>query len=118
MVPLVNLLSSLQRRQEARPTRGARFLRTEAVGSRFRPLRRTIALLVALRNVAVGFVARIPARVQTKLLVAFLAMVALLVVLGVVGLRVLAEADHRTEDLIQLQRKIAAYRQVQQEVIA
>ncbi|MFL5284025.1 MAG: ATP-binding protein [Rhodopila sp.] len=52
---------------------------------------------------------------QTKLLVAFLAMVALLVALGVVGLRVLAEADHRTEDLIRLQRKIAAYRQVQRD---
>src|SRR3954447_1569234 len=115
MVPLANLLSSRLRRQEARPTRGARFRRTEILASRFRTLRRTIDLLVSLRNVAVGFVARIPARVHTKLLVAFLAMVALLVALGVVGLRVLAEADHRTEDLIRLQRKIAAYRQVQRD---
>jgi signal transduction histidine kinase len=115
MVPLVNLLSSLQRRQEAGPTMRARFRRPDVLVSSFRPLRRVIDLLVSLRNVAVGFVARIPARVQTKLLVAFLAMVALLVALGVVGLRVLAEVDHRTEDLIRLQRKIAAYRQVQRD---
>jgi signal transduction histidine kinase len=68
-----------------------------------------------LRGLVVGFVAQVPARVQTKLLVAFLAMVALLIVLGVVGLRVLAETDDRTEDLIRLHRKIAAYRQVQQD---
>src|SRR4051794_220889 len=115
MVPLANLLSSLQRSRQARATTGARFRRPDALVSGFRPLRRAIALLVSLRNVAVGFVARIPARVQTKLLVAFLAMVALLVALGVVGLRVLAEVDHRTEDLIRLQRKIAAYRQVQRD---
>src|SRR3954447_17880554 len=115
MVPLANLLSSLQRQQEAGPTMRARFRRPDVLVSSFRPLRRVIDLLVSLRNVAVGFVARIPARVQTKLLVAFLAMVALLVALGVVGLRVLAEVDHRTEDLIRLQRKIAAYRQVQRD---
>src|SRR5690242_15926636 len=115
MVPLANLLSSLQRQREARPTMDARLRRPDVLVSSFRPLRRAIGLFVLLRNVAVGFVARVPARVQTKLLVAFLAMVALLVALGVVGLQVLAEADHRTEDLIRLQRKIAAYRQVQRD---
>ena len=59
--------------------------------------------------------ARIPARVETKLLVAFLAMVALLVALGAVGLSVLGGAHRRTNDLIGLQRKIAVYRQVQQD---
>jgi signal transduction histidine kinase len=59
-----------------------------------------------------------PARVRTKLLVAFLGMVTLLIVLGAVGMRVLAEANQRTEDLIRLQRKIAAYRQVQQDTTA
>ena len=54
-----------------------------------------------------------PARVQTKLLVAFLVMVALLILLGAVGLRVLSGMNERTEELIELQRKIAAYRQVQ-----
>ena len=66
-----------------------------------------------LRNLAVGLVSRVPARVQTKLLVAFLAMVALIILLGAVGLQVLSGMRARTEELIELQRKIAAYRQVQ-----
>jgi CHASE3 domain sensor protein len=66
-----------------------------------------------LRNLAVGLVSRAPARVQTKLLVAFLAMVALIILLGAVGLQVLSGMNARTEELIELQRKIAAYRQVQ-----
>jgi signal transduction histidine kinase/CHASE3 domain sensor protein len=66
-----------------------------------------------LRNLAVGLVSRAPARVQTKLLVAFLAMVALIILLGGVGLQVLSGMNARTEELIELQRKIAAYRQVQ-----
>ncbi|MBV8521980.1 MAG: HAMP domain-containing protein [Acetobacteraceae bacterium] len=64
---------------------------------------------------AVGCVARIPARVETKLLAAFLTMTALLIVLGAVGLGTLSDANQRTNDLIRLQRKIAAYRQVQQD---
>ena len=66
-----------------------------------------------LRNLAVEMVSRVPARVQTKLLVAFLAMVALIILLGAVGLQVLSGMRARTEELIELQRKIAAYRQVQ-----
>ena len=66
-----------------------------------------------LRNLAVDLVSRVPARVQTKLLVAFLAMVALIILLGGVGLQVLSGMNARTEELIELQRKIAAYRQVQ-----
>jgi signal transduction histidine kinase/CHASE3 domain sensor protein len=66
-----------------------------------------------LRNLAVDAVSRAPARVQTKLLVAFLAMVALLILLGAVGLRVLSGMNERTEELIELQRKITAYRYVQ-----
>ena len=69
--------------------------------------------MTRLRNLAVGLVARVPARVQTKLLVAFLAMVALLILLGAVGLRVLSGMNERTDELIGLQRKIAAFRQVQ-----
>ena len=59
-----------------------------------------------------------PARVETKLLVAFLAMVALLVVLGAVGLGVLGGAHRRTDDLIRIERKMMAYRQVQQDTTA
>jgi GAF domain-containing protein/CHASE3 domain sensor protein len=77
--------------------------------------RRIAGAFARLRSSAVGLVARIPARVETKLLVAFLAMVALLIVLGAVGLSVLRDANRRSDDLIRLQRKIAAYRQVQQD---
>ena len=61
----------------------------------------------------VGWVARLPARVQTKLLIAFLSIVGLLIVLGAVGLQVLSGVNDQTNELIRLQRKIAAYRQVQ-----
>jgi signal transduction histidine kinase/CheY-like chemotaxis protein len=61
----------------------------------------------------VGLVARVPARVQVKLLVAFLAIEALLIVMGAVGLQVLSGVNQRTDELITLQRKIEAYRQVQ-----
>lgn len=58
-------------------------------------------------------VARIPAPVHTKLLAAFLAMVVLLITVGAVGLRVLSGANHRSEEMVGLHRKIAAYRQLQ-----
>src|SRR5438105_3658171 len=60
-------------------------------------------------------VARVPTAIHTKLLAAFLAIVALLVTVGVVGLQVLREANQRTEDVVALQEKDAAYRQLQQE---
>jgi signal transduction histidine kinase/CHASE3 domain sensor protein len=66
-----------------------------------------------LRNFAVDLVARVPARVQTKLLLAFLLIVASLFLLGAVGLQVLSGMNARTEELIELQRKITAYRHVQ-----
>ena len=52
-------------------------------------------------------------RVQTKLLSAFLAIVVLLIALGALGLYTLSAVNQRTEELIQSERKIAAYRQVQ-----
>ncbi|BCH17284.1 MAG: GAF domain-containing protein [Mesorhizobium sp.] len=66
-----------------------------------------------ITNRLVGWVARLPARVQTKLLVAFLSIVGLLIVLGAVGLQVLSGVNDQTNELIKLQRRIAAYRQVQ-----
>jgi signal transduction histidine kinase/CHASE3 domain sensor protein len=66
-----------------------------------------------LTNRLVGWVARLPARVQTKLLIAFLSIVGLLIVLGAVGLQVLSGVNNQTNELIKLQRKIAAYQQVQ-----
>ena len=58
-------------------------------------------------------VARAPASIRGKLLVAFLAIVALLFVVGAVSVWELARVTREAEDLVQLQRKIAAYRQIQ-----
>jgi signal transduction histidine kinase len=66
-----------------------------------------------IANVVVDLVSRIPARVQAKLLTAFLAIAILLIMVGAVGLNVLKGVNERTEQLIKLQRKIEAYRQVQ-----
>src|ERR1700720_1661918 len=69
--------------------------------------------MMRLNNLLVAPVARLPWRVQTKLLAAFLAIVALLLALGAVGLYTLSGVYQRTEELIRSDRKIAAYRQVQ-----
>jgi len=61
----------------------------------------------------VRLVSRVPARVQIKLLAAFLAIEALLIMMGAVGLHVLSGVNQRTDELIRLQRKIESYRQVQ-----
>ncbi|WP_141679437.1 ATP-binding protein [Ensifer adhaerens] len=61
----------------------------------------------------ISWVARLPVRVQTKLLIAFLSIVGLLIALGAVGLQVLSGVNDQTTELIKLQRRIAAYRQVQ-----
>jgi methyl-accepting chemotaxis protein len=64
----------------------------------------------------VDFVSRVPARVRVKLLAAFLAIEFLLIVTGAVGLQVLSGVNQRAEELIRLQRKIEAYRQVQHDI--
>jgi signal transduction histidine kinase/CheY-like chemotaxis protein len=69
--------------------------------------------MMRLNDLLVGSVARLPWRVQTKLLAAFLAIAALLIALGAVGLYTLSGVNQRTEELIKSERKIAAYRQVQ-----
>jgi signal transduction histidine kinase/DNA-binding response OmpR family regulator len=58
-------------------------------------------------------VARLPLPVHGKLLFAFLAIVGLLIAVGAVGLQVLSGVNRRAEDMVKLQRKIAAYRQLQ-----
>jgi len=58
-------------------------------------------------------VARVPANVHAKLLTAFLAIVVLLITVGLVGLQVLSGVNRRTDETVKLQRKIAAYRQLQ-----
>jgi signal transduction histidine kinase/DNA-binding NarL/FixJ family response regulator len=66
-----------------------------------------------LINALAGLVSRFPVRVETKLLTAFLIIEVLLILMGAVGLQVLGGVNGRTEELIKLQRKIEAYRQVQ-----
>src|SRR3990172_2181073 len=66
----------------------------------------------------IRLVARVPAAVHVKLLAAFLAIVLLLIALGAVGLQVLSGVNRRAEDLVKLQRKIAAYRQLQHDTTA
>lgn len=57
-------------------------------------------------------VARAPVTIHKKLLAAFLSMVVLLIVVGAVSLEVLGGVNRRVEELVTLQRKIAAYRQL------
>ncbi len=63
-------------------------------------------------------VARMRASIHSKLLGAFLLIVAMLLASGIVGLRALSEVNQRTEDMVQLQRKIAAYRQLNHDTVA
>ena len=58
-------------------------------------------------------VGRIPASIQVKLLAAFLAIAAMLVAVGAASVIGLAAVNGRFENVVQLQRKIAAYRQIQ-----
>ena len=69
--------------------------------------------MIGFLRPVVDLVARVPARVQFKLLAAFLTIAGLLILVGAVGLQGLREVNERTEQLIKLQRKIDAYRQVQ-----
>jgi signal transduction histidine kinase len=66
-----------------------------------------------MREWLVGLVARVPVTVHAKLLTAFLGIVLLLIIVGAVSLQTLSAMNRRAEDLVQLQRKMAAYRQLQ-----
>src|SRR5215475_263300 len=54
---------------------------------------------------------------RTKLLMAFLVIEVLLVSVGIIGLLSLREADHRTNQVVALQHKIEAYRQMQHDTL-
>ncbi len=71
-----------------------------------------------MRKWLIRLVARVPATVHAKLLAAFLAIVALLITLGVVGLHELNTVDRRAEELVRLQTKDAAFRALQYEALA
>jgi CHASE3 domain sensor protein len=64
------------------------------------------------------WVAGVNATIYTKLLAAFLLIVVLLLSAAAVGLNALTEMQHRAEEMVQLQRKIAAYRQLSHNTIA
>src|SRR6266567_29136 len=72
-----------------------------------------IGLVSRLMSPFIDLVSWVPARVQFKLLAAFLAIAMLLIMVGAVGLEVLSGVHQRAEELVKLQRKIEAYRQVQ-----
>jgi signal transduction histidine kinase len=72
-----------------------------------------VGLVSRLMSPFVDLVSWVPARVQFKLLAAFLAIAMLLIMVGAVGLEVLSGVHQRAEELVKLQRKIEAYRQVQ-----
>jgi signal transduction histidine kinase len=65
----------------------------------------------------VGAIGRLPAKVHTKLLVAFLATALLVVVVGLLGLRVLGQSNERVETIRQLHTRAVAYGQLQSDVL-
>jgi signal transduction histidine kinase len=73
------------------------------------PAPRRWAARVGMDNRLVRAIAGAPATVRTKLLVGFLAIAALLVVVGVLGLRFLGQANARVERLGTLQLRSSAY---------
>jgi signal transduction histidine kinase len=77
------------------------------------PARRRRAALGRLKERLGGLVARAPAGVRTKLLVAFLAIAALLVGVSALGLRELGQANSRVERLDTLQLRSARYQAIE-----
>jgi signal transduction histidine kinase len=73
------------------------------------------AALTGGDNRLVRAVARLPVTVRTKLLVGFLVIAALLVVVGILGLRFLGQANGRVERLGTLQQRAAVYNAIQTE---
>ena len=74
--------------------------------------------MMRIANPLIGHFSRAPARLQTKLLAAFLAIVTLLILMGAAGLRALSEVNQRAEELVRLQRTIEAYSQVQHDTLS
>ena len=70
-------------------------------------------LLSPADNRLVRAVGRLPTGVHTKLLVAFVGTALLVIVLGVLGLRLLGQANERVETLGTLQQRAFAYGKLQ-----
>ena len=77
------------------------------------PARRRWAVLPGTDNRLVRAVAGAPATVRTKLLVAFLIIAALLVLIGVLGLRLLGQSNARVQQLGTLQLQSEVYETLQ-----
>jgi signal transduction histidine kinase len=77
------------------------------------PVEERRAVLSGADNPLVRAVARIPWRVRTKLLVAFVGIVALFAVVGLLGLRALGQSNARVERLGTLQLRVATYEGIQ-----
>ena len=75
------------------------------------------AFLSLADNPLVRAVARVPATVNRKLLVAFVGIVVLLVTVGVLGLRVLGDANDRVEALGKLQQRTVAYQSIHADAV-
>jgi signal transduction histidine kinase len=69
----------------------------------------------AVAHPVVRAVGRIPAKVRTKLLVAFVGTVVMFVIVGLLGIRVLGDSNSRVERLGALQQRAAAYRELSTE---
>jgi hypothetical protein len=78
----------------------------------YRPLIVKRGLFSRLNRPVSDFVARLPLRLEFKLLCAFLGAVGLLVLLGVTGLSNLSRTSHRTEELIASERRTDDYHQL------
>jgi signal transduction histidine kinase len=85
----------------------------DAAGERGATVAERRRLLSRGDNVAVHAVGRLPAKVHTKLLIAFVGTAVLVVAVGVLGLRVLAESNERVAALGALQERAAAYGELQ-----
>jgi signal transduction histidine kinase len=85
--------------------------RSEPIGESH--VARHSGVLVGNDNALVRAVARMPWRVRSKLLLAFVGIVAMFVVVGILGLRTLSQSNARVEQLGTLQLRAAAYRELQ-----
>ncbi len=71
-----------------------------------------------MKNWLPRIVSKAPCTVHTKLIGAFFAIAALLIIFGLVVIQVLNGMNRRSEDLSQLRRKVEAFRQLQHDTIA
>src|SRR2546423_6610402 len=77
------------------------------------PPRSGTTILTGADNPLVRAVGRVPVKIRTKMLIAFAGIAALLIVVAVLGLRVLGQANARVDSLGTLQLRAATYQSLQ-----